>query len=142
LTIGIFIGITPTIPFHTVLAIMLAFFLRGSKPAAILGVWVSNPFTIPILYFGSYKAGLFLFGRGPAESPAVKAILGIIDQPLTIMEKFGLLEDFFIHHVTTGCKIIGGGFVLALVAAIPYYVITLKMFTSFSEARKRRKGHR
>jgi uncharacterized protein (DUF2062 family) len=44
--IGIFVGITPTIPFHTILALILAMILRGSKIAALLAtVLVSNPLT-------------------------------------------------------------------------------------------------
>ena len=34
--VGTFIGITPTIPFHTVMTLALAFLLRGSKVAALL----------------------------------------------------------------------------------------------------------
>jgi uncharacterized protein (DUF2062 family) len=45
MAIGVFVAITPTIPFHTILAIALAVFLKGGKPAAILGVWVSNSIT-------------------------------------------------------------------------------------------------
>ena len=39
MAIGVFVAVTPTIPFHTVLAIGLSILLRGSKAAAILGVW-------------------------------------------------------------------------------------------------------
>ncbi len=142
MTIGVFVGITPTIPFHMVLAIMLAFVLRGSKPAAVLGCWVSNPFTIPFLYFGSYKAGLFLFGKSAKETPVVKTILAIIDQPVAMMEKLSLLQDFFYHHVAVACKILAGGFILGIIAAIPTYLVMLKLFTAYSDAHKRRKGHR
>ena len=34
LAIGVFVGFTPTIPFHTVLAVALAFLFKGSKAAA------------------------------------------------------------------------------------------------------------
>ena len=36
MAIGIFVGFTPTIPFHTILAVMLAIFFRGSKSAAAI----------------------------------------------------------------------------------------------------------
>ncbi len=61
MAIGVFIGVTPTIPFHTAIAIVLAFIFRASKPAAIVGVWFGNPVTIPFFYFGSYKVGALLF---------------------------------------------------------------------------------
>ena len=59
MAIGVFVAMTPTIPFHTILAIILAILLNASKPAAVLGVWVSNPFTVVFLYFACYKVGLF-----------------------------------------------------------------------------------
>ena len=62
MAIGVFVAITPTIPFHTVLAVSLAALVRGSKLAAALGVWVSNPLTIPIFYYGSYRLGRFVLG--------------------------------------------------------------------------------
>ena len=61
MAIGVFIGVTPTIPFHTAIAIALAFIFKASKPAAIVGVWFSNPVTIPLFYFGSYRVGALLF---------------------------------------------------------------------------------
>ncbi len=59
IAIGIFVAMTPTIPLHTIIAIALAVLFKASKPAAILGVWVSNPFTVVFLYFACYKAGHF-----------------------------------------------------------------------------------
>ena len=63
MAVGVFISVTPTIPFHSVLAIALAFILRGSKIAAAIGVWLSNPVTMPFIYLGSYKVGMFLLGN-------------------------------------------------------------------------------
>ncbi len=62
MSIGVFIGITPTFPFHTALAVMLAYILRASKAAAALGVWIGNPLTMPFFYYISYKAGQYIFG--------------------------------------------------------------------------------
>jgi uncharacterized protein len=63
MAIGVFVAMTPTIPLHTVIALALAFIFRASKIAAAIGVWVSNPLTIPIFYFASYQAGSLLFGH-------------------------------------------------------------------------------
>jgi uncharacterized protein len=63
MSIGVFVAITLTIPFHTIIAIILAYACKASKPAAILGVWFSNPFTVIFLYFTCYKKGHFCFGK-------------------------------------------------------------------------------
>jgi uncharacterized protein (DUF2062 family) len=82
MAIGVFVSITPTIPFHTVIALALAFIFRASKIAAAIGVWFSNPLTIPIFYFASYRAGSLLFGdleacNGVCESVTDLLKLGI-----------------------------------------------------------------
>jgi hypothetical protein len=42
MAVGIFVSATPTIPFQTLIAVALAFIMRGSKAAAAVGVWLSN----------------------------------------------------------------------------------------------------
>jgi uncharacterized protein len=60
MALGVFIGITPTIPFHTILALALAHLCRISRVAAVMGVWISNPITIPPLYYGSFLLGKYV----------------------------------------------------------------------------------
>jgi len=53
--IGVFVGVTPTIPFHTVLIIIIGVILRRNITAAYLGSWlISNPLTIPLFYVSQY----------------------------------------------------------------------------------------
>ena len=60
--IGIFIGITPTIPLHTVLIISLCLLFKASKVAGILAsIIVSNPLTFFIQYYLSWRIGTVLF---------------------------------------------------------------------------------
>ncbi len=56
--IGLFVGMTPTFPFHTIISIPFAHIFRGSKRAALLGVWISNPLPLPFCYYISYKVGM------------------------------------------------------------------------------------
>lgn len=47
MAVGVFIGVTPTFPFHTMLALAIATLMRGSPAAAAIGVWFGNPLTMP-----------------------------------------------------------------------------------------------
>ena len=47
--IGVFVAMSPTIFFHTILAIALAVLFKASKPAAMIVALVSNPVTIVFL---------------------------------------------------------------------------------------------
>ena len=57
MALGVFIGVTPTIPFHTILALAFSYVFGISRVAAVMGVWISNPITIPPLYYGSFVIG-------------------------------------------------------------------------------------
>ena len=58
--VGIFVAFSPFLGLHTVLAISLAFLIRGNRLASLLASWICNPLTmIPILYF-DFKVGEIL----------------------------------------------------------------------------------
>jgi uncharacterized protein len=117
MAIGVFVSVTPTIPFHTIIAVALAFVLRGSKPAAMIGVWFSNPITIPVFYFGSYKIGALLMGiELPDEIP---------------YESFHDLLDLG-AEVTLAMML--GGCVLGILPAIVSYFLTWRLVRRFRKS--------
>ena len=118
MAVGVFVSLTPTIPLHTALAVSLAFILRGSKAAAAIAVWLSNPLTIPIFYFASYKTGAFLFGR-PAPDD-------VVHESVTELLKLGL-------DVTVATII--GGALLGILPAVATYFTTRKILVNL-RARK------
>jgi uncharacterized protein (DUF2062 family) len=113
MAIGVFIGITPTIPLHTILAVSLALLVRGSKLAAGLGVWVSNPLSIPIFYYGSYRIGQLVLGLPDISLPD--------DRSLLAMARLG--------GEIVGAMLLGG-MILGIIPAIVAYVLTLKLARS------------
>ncbi len=61
MAIGAFVSTTPTIPFHTVIIVLIGIAFRRNITAAYLSSWiVSNPLTIPVLYVSQYKLGRFI----------------------------------------------------------------------------------
>ena len=58
IAVGILIGLTPTIPFHTFLILIVAFLTRTSFIAGVISSWiVCNPFTAPFVYYISTVIG-------------------------------------------------------------------------------------
>ncbi len=111
MAIGVFIGTTPTFPFHTALAVLLALVLRGSLPAAVLGVWFGNPLTMPFFYIGSFKLGMLLLGR---ELPAI-----VFDRlSFAVLAELGF-------DVT--CALMAGGVLIGLPFAVAAYCITYQL---------------
>ncbi len=61
--LGLFIGLSPAIGFHTIIAVFFAALFSWNKISAAIGVWISNPVTAPILYSVTYLLGLNLLGH-------------------------------------------------------------------------------
>ena len=120
---GVFVGITPTIPFHTVLAIAIAFLLRASKVAAVLGVWCGNPLTIPFFYYWSYKIGVFVMGAPNHYK----------------LQEPNLLEVWRAGHEIAVTMLIGGA-ILGILPAVLSYVITLRMMIIQKRRKRKRRA--
>ena len=55
--VGVFCGCFPFFGLQTILGLFLARFLKGNLFLAVIGTWISNPFTYVPLYFFNYKVG-------------------------------------------------------------------------------------
>ena len=122
MALGVFIGITPTIPFHTVATLSLAALLRVSPVTAFLGIQVGNPLTAPALYLAAYKVGQFLLYRGQPlvfpESNSFKAWICVLWQG--------------------GVALQVGGVIIAIPPAIAAYFLTMWMVQRY----RRRKAEK
>ena len=61
IAIGLFCAMLP-IPFQMVLAAYFAYLLAANLPISVALVWVSNPLTMPAIFFAQYKVGSWLLG--------------------------------------------------------------------------------
>lgn len=59
--IGLFFAFWP-VPFQMWLAAALAIPLRVNLPLSVATVWITNPFTMPPIFYGAYKVGSFIIG--------------------------------------------------------------------------------
>jgi len=109
MALGVFIGVTPTVPFHTVAALTLAPLLRISPVTAFLGIQICNPLTIPPFYLAAYKVGQHLLYKGA---------------PLSLPETYTYKS--LLHLLWQGGLALQvGGIVLAVPPAIISYFLTL-----------------
>jgi len=60
--IGMFVAITPTIPFQMVLSIFFATLFRVNRLVGIIAVWITNPITAPFVYYFNYVLGRYMLG--------------------------------------------------------------------------------
>lgn len=60
--IGVWIAFFPIWGIHTAMALVIAFALRLSRAAMVLGAYVNNPWTAPALYTAGTVLGCWLLG--------------------------------------------------------------------------------
>ena len=83
---GAAVSFTPLIGFHFVLAVVLAWALRGNIIASAIGTAVGNPWTFPFIWAGMIWLGTAILGyeRGQ-ELPEELTIGTIFEQPETVL---------------------------------------------------------
>jgi uncharacterized protein (DUF2062 family) len=138
--IGVFIAGTPTIPFHTVLAIALAVLLKASKPAAILGTWVSNPFTVVFLYAACYQTGHLFFENTSDAMALIRQLIEHLESQIPFSEKMDYFQTFVQAHWKTFFIMNVGGIILGFPAGVAAYIITHRAFFRLRQKKLKNKG--
>ena len=60
--IGLFFAWVP-VPFQMVLGAGGAILFHANLPLSVVLVWLTNPFTMPPMFYGAYKLGAFILGE-------------------------------------------------------------------------------
>ena len=124
--IGVFCAFIP-FPVQIIFSVLLAIYFKVNVPITFLTTFISNPFTMPPIFFFCYKFGSWLLQQ-PYENLKFQFT---IDWLLTTIAQ--IWQPLFL-----GCFILG-----SISAAISYYiVINLWRFTiirKWEERRNRRK---
>ncbi len=100
LCLGVFISLTPTIPFHMLLSTLGAIYFRVNLPVALAAVWITNPLTLYPIFRFAWKVGAAVHDRVPW-----------IRNIAMIHSDSGRWTRFFSHTVSlwTGCLILACG---------------------------------
>lgn len=67
--LGLFVGMTPFMGAHTIIAVFFAAIFGCNKISAAIAVWISNPFTAPIVYPVTYFVGSLITRHGNGGGP-------------------------------------------------------------------------
>jgi hypothetical protein len=134
--LGIFVGITPTIPLHTIAILVLAFPLRASKISALLAsVMVSNPLTFFPTYYFSWRIGDWLL-PGILTWGKIDAIMVSIKNGAGFISMIGELSRLGFDALSV--MLLGGGILAAPFALIGYF-LSLNFFRVIEAKRMKRK---
>jgi uncharacterized protein (DUF2062 family) len=137
--LGVFIGMTPTIPFHTVSALSLAALLRISPVTAFVGLQVMNPLTIVPLYYAAYKLGQILL----FPSNRTLCFASICKDLVAVYNDRGMFQFILnsLHLLARGGVALQvGGLIIAIPPAVIAYFLTLWVARRYRQRQKARKA--
>jgi len=135
--LGVFIGITPTIPLHTILILLLAFILRTSKVSALLASWVvSNPLTVFAQYYLSWWVGKQLF-PGHLHWGKIHGLLQSIEGGSGFTATLNQIAALGSKAIAA---MIAGGCLLAIPFTVAGYFVSLNVFQKIEARRLTRRG--
>jgi hypothetical protein len=130
--IGVFVGLTPTIPFHTLLIVFLSLMTRTSAVAGIIISWlISNPLTYLPIYYISALVGNYLT---PYELN-LKIVQSGLEQAMADGSFQNLLKILVVSGYETLIVLIVGGFCFALPFGILSYYLSLRFFRHIQKKR-------
>lgn len=133
--IGVFIGITPTIPLHTILILAIALLLRAGKIAGLLASCVvSNPLTFFFQYYLSWRIGTWVlpYDLSWERIQSVMAVISGHSSFKTSLESLGKLGWEAIMVM------LSGGILLALPFAVASYFLSLSFFNALRRKKKKK----
>ncbi|MBF96513.1 MAG: hypothetical protein CFH34_01128 [Alphaproteobacteria bacterium MarineAlpha9_Bin4] len=100
---GIAVSFTPFLGLHALLGITLAWILRGSMAAALVGTLFGNPWTFPFIWYLSYEIGKLLISDTNILNayyllPSLKdemIVLFILIKNIFLTTDYSLIKDNF-----------------------------------------------
>ena len=122
--VGLFWGFIP-MPMQMLAVMATTPFLRFNVPIAISMVWLSNPFTMPPMYYVEYLTGNFILGQE-----------GIADIELTMEWFKENIGDIFIPLY------VGTAFYSVIVTGAIYFLLNWLWIRSVHSEKKERKNGR
>lgn len=128
LAVGVFSGAFPWLGLQIIIAIFLAFCVRGNKIAAAAATWVSNPFTYIPLFLFNYKLGELFLGQG---NQAIDSRIFASNQSWA--ENWGSLSGKFLLTLFFGSLITG------LLASTITYFVSYRLLSQWHHRRQTRR---
>ena len=132
--LGAAIGITPTLPLHTVMIISITLLLRVNTIAALIAASVvSNPLTFAAQYYLSWKIGdMILPGRLSWER---------LQEVLALVKEAGLVDGIkILNQLSMDALLVmlTGGLALALPLGLTTYFFSYRFFDHVQKKRQQK----
>ena len=131
-TVGMFIGMTPTVGIQMIIVVIVAFLTKPvfqfNRVAALITVYISNPVTMVPIYYLDYKVGTIFFG---GEMPMER-----FEQILQYEDFAGWWETIVDLFVGIGRPLVVGSLVVSTVCSVATYPTMRWLLRRFHRRRR------
>jgi uncharacterized protein (DUF2062 family) len=103
--VGLFAAWIP-VPMQMVIAAVGALYYRANLPIAVALVWITNPVTMPPLFYFSYRVGLWFMDRPSPAKDFVFSVEGVMSGLGDVWEPF-LLGCFIMGIISSAAGYFG-----------------------------------
>ena len=131
-SIGIFLGYSPFLGFHTLLGLAIAFLCKLNRVAVLLGAWSNIPWWLVPYYMVATWIGMWVIGFQPENQSLKEMFQSGVEQGFLssnfwtqVISQWGLLLSFMI-----------GSLILAFLLSLIAYPLSLK-WIKFYRSRKK-----
>ncbi len=132
--IGVFVGMTPTLPLQTPLIVVLSFFTRSSVVAALISSWiVCNPLTFLPLYYCSALVGNMLTPFSIHPGSIHMAVIEMQNAP-SAWQAFQIFGNLGYETMIT---LLAGGLIIAFPCGIISYWPARHFFRKLQQRKSR-----
>ncbi len=141
IAVGVLVSFTPLFGMHFILATLLAVAIRGNILAALLGTFIGNPLTFPLIAAVSMELGSWMLGHG--RVPLTLVLSAFSEASINLWRNFiAFFTDEPVHW--SGLDVfwdrvflpyLVGGLVPGFAAAIAAYVLANPVIAAYQRAR-------
>jgi uncharacterized protein (DUF2062 family) len=107
MAVGLFVAFLP-IPMQMAVAAAVAIVVRSNLPISVSLVWLTNPVTMPPIFFAQYKVGTLLLGAPERSMPMELSFTWLMSELQHIW------QPLLLGSLIVGTVIAGLGYVLTL----------------------------
>jgi uncharacterized protein (DUF2062 family) len=132
--VGVFFAILFPVA-HILFAILVAIAVRANVVVASLATFISNPFTIPIIYYSAYRIGALLIRHDAPDPPVteLESAQEAAQAGLLVREWLPALLDWM---SSVGAPTAVGIVALACVAALTVYALVFAVWGTYARISK------
>ena len=127
--IGVFIAFTPTIGIQMLLIFFATSLFRANAAAGVPMAWITNPLTIPPVFYWNYRIGCLLLGKSDsAVEEFRKALVDLMGRDLTW---WALVKEWWDLCMRVAAPLIVGSVVVGAVAGLGTYGLMYYLIATY-----------